>query len=390
MDADIVGFVSGDHGRREIESLIESDISEADVLPALSKLRQRFTQDEASALVEQALLIKRGGLKFPHAPAMVFERSALEQATSLPVSVHRATRLASISPSLILDASVGIGGDAIALTSLAPVVGMDIDPLRLMMARHNVGAVGGRFAFHPLRADSMTVAPFQVDVVFADPARRTRDRRVRGLDAYSPPVKEFIGRWLGYAGTVGVKVAPGVKEDEIPAGAAVEWVSLHGRLREAVIWVGDHPVPGERVATALPGGASLTGPEPEVAVSPIGGYLHEPDDAVIRAGLVRVVAHEIGATLIDSRIAYLTTDTQVEHPLVMSYRIDHVEPFNLKSLRRRLIEADVGSVTIKKRGSPLTPEELRPRLRLTGTRHATVILTRIGDKPIMAISLDAA
>lgn len=236
----------------------------------------------------------------------------------------------------------------------------------------------------------MTVAPFQVDVVFADPARRTRERRVRGLDAYLPPVKEFIGRWLGYAGTVGVKVAPGVKEDEIPAGAAVEWVSLHGRLREAVIWVGDHPVPGERVATALPGGASLTGPEPEVAVSPIGGYLHEPDDAVIRAGLVRVVAHEIGATLIDSRIAYLTTDTQVEHPLVMSYRIDHVEPFNLKSLRRRLIEADVGSVTIKKRGSPLTPEELRPRLRLTGTRHATVILTRIGDKPIMAISLDAA
>jgi hypothetical protein len=184
-----------------------------------------------------------------------------------------------------------------------------------------------------------------------------------------------------------VKVAPGIEENEIPDGASVEWVSLDGRLREASLWLGSGL--WERRATVLPSGASIVGPEPDgIPISQIDQYLHEPDDAVIRAGLVRRVAADMGAAMIDPSIAYLTTPGPIEHPMVTSHRIDEVMPFNLKDLRRRLGELDVGVVTIKKRGSPLTPEELRPRLRLKGRRSAMLFLTRTSEGPLVAIGLD--
>ena len=91
--------------------------------------------------------------------------------------------------------------------------------------------------------DVTAVAPVRASVVFADPARRKGDRRLRGLDSYLPPVPTLIERWRHRASTMAIKVAPGIADDEIPDGAAVEWVSLDGQLREAVIWLGGRDAP---------------------------------------------------------------------------------------------------------------------------------------------------
>ncbi len=56
-------------------------------------------------------------------------------------------------------------------------------------------------------------------------------------------------------------------------------------------------------------------------------------------------------------------------------------PIALKKLRAALRAEDVGSLTILKRGSALDVEQLRRDLRLSGTRPATVALTRIAGEP---------
>ncbi|NJL93087.1 MAG: hypothetical protein HC915_04860 [Anaerolineae bacterium] len=62
-------------------------------------------------------------------------------------------------------------------------------------------------------------------------------------------------------------------------------------------------------------------------------------------------------------------------------------PFNLKKLRALLREQDIGQVTVKKRGSPLTPEQLQGQLRLKGGgAHATLILTRLAGQHVALIS----
>jgi hypothetical protein len=369
----------------EIARLVDQGLGETDLLATITSLRKRHRPEVAAAIAETALLRLRASAKFPDPSRMLFDRAGLEQATPLAVARHRAQQFTV--GSLIIDLGCGIGGDAIAFTGRAAVVGVDRDVGRVRLAEHNCGVAGGPHGFHGIVGDSMTLAPFKASVVFADPARRTEGRRLRGLASYLPPVDALIERWRPHADTMAIKVAPGIEDHEIPADASVEWVSLDGSLREAVLWIGAGAT--RRRATALPSGASVTGPEPEgISITPIDRYIHEPDDAVIRAGLVRRVAADIGAAMIDPAIAYLTSSRAVDHPLVTTHRVDEVIGFNLKDLRKRLVELDVGVVTIKKRGSPITPEELRPRLRLRGSRSATIFLTRTSQGPIVAIGLD--
>src|SRR5690606_10048428 len=102
------------------------------------------------------------------------------------------------------------------------------------------------------------------------------------------------------------------------------------------------------------------------------------DGAVIRAGLVGLVAEEVHGRLLDPTIAYVTSETLVPTPVARAYRVTDVLPFSLKRLRAALRERGVGRVTIKKRGSAVEPEQLRRQLDLRGDEETTVVLTRVG------------
>jgi hypothetical protein len=61
-------------------------------------------------------------------------------------------------------------------------------------------------------------------------------------------------------------------------------------------------------------------------------------------------------------------------------------PFGVKRLKTYLRDRGVGRVTIKKRGTAVTPESLRPQLALRGSNEATIILTRIaGTQSVIVV-----
>jgi hypothetical protein len=181
-----------------------------------------------------------------------------------------------------------------------------------------------------------------------------------------------------------VKVAPGLDHERVPAGVEAEWVSVRGSIVEALLW-GRGVSAAWRRATVVRDGAvhELTaGADPGPAdAGPVRGWLHEPDPAVIRSGLVSLVAADLGATLVDRTIAYLTSGDRAAGPWVTSHRVDEVLPFNLKRLRALLRSRGVGRVVVKKRGSPIEPETLARRLRGPGAGTATVVVTRVAGAP---------
>ncbi len=63
-------------------------------------------------------------------------------------------------------------------------------------------------------------------------------------------------------------------------------------------------------------------------------------------------------------------------------------PFNLKKLRAYLREHHVGRVTVKKRGTAVTPESLIPQLKLKGDVSRTIVLTRFQGAQIVLICAD--
>jgi hypothetical protein len=196
-------------------------------------------------------------------------------------------------------------------------------------------------------------------------------------DAYRPPWS-FVAELLD--GTAVVKVAPGIPHELLPAGVEAEWVSLDGRLREATLWSGrlaqhrrratvldSRRAPVELCENDAPDGAE---------VRPVGRFVYEPDDAVVRAHLVTAVAAATDGWLLDPHLAYVSSDSRHDLPFARGYEVREVLPYREKHLRTALRARDVGTLTIKKRGVDVAPEVLRARLGLRGSQSATLILTR--------------
>src|SRR5690606_16286440 len=203
-----------------------------------------------------------------------------------------------------------------------------------------------------------------------------RSRRIVGPRAYAPPL-DAVWALRETVPAVGIKVGPGIAHEGLPDDAEAQWVSVDGDVVEAGLWFGPLAPDGPgRTALVLTGehATSLRAPAdgvPAPGTGPVGGYLYEPDGAVIRAGLVGLVADEVHGHLTDPTIAYVTSQTVVPTPVARAYRVTDVMPFSLKRLRSALRERAVGRVTIKKRGSAVVPEQLRAQLDLRGDQEAT-------------------
>lgn len=339
--------------------------------------------------VDQALLRQRAEAKFPRASEMLFLREALEQATSAQLAAHHAARLRDFAPRY--DLGCGLGGDALALAALGPVVAVDRDPLRLLVLRANAGMLGLGDRVRPVCGD-LTSPGWRLPGaagVFADPARRRQGRRIHDAARYDPPLEVLLRIARSVEG-MGVKLSPGIDRRQVEGlGAEVEFVSEGGELKECVLWFGAPRSAGWR-ATLFPSGATLVGPEaPQGAISPVRAILYEPDPAVLRAGLVRRLGELLGAEQVDPELSLLASDDVRPTALAHAYRVLDVLPFSEKSLRHELRRRGVGRVTLKKRGSAVDTEALARRLRLQGDGEATVLLTRLLGRPL-AILMEAA
>ena len=114
-------------------------------------------------------------------------------------------------------------------------------------------------------------------------------------------------------------------------------------------------------------------------VAEIGRFLHEPDPALIRSGLIGAFAQQSGLSAVARDIAYLSSDELRESPWLRSFEILEQLPIDKKTLRKRLGELGIGKLEIKKRGIEIDPAQLRKELKLKGEGAATLILTRVGD-----------
>jgi hypothetical protein len=356
-----------------------------DFLPLVQTLQRRFPPPLAKAAAEQAILRRKARTKFPEADRMLFIAEALEQATARPLAEYRAARFAHLAP--IFDITCGLGGDALALARVAPVVASDLDRLRLLLLRVNAQAVGVSHRVTVALADARQ-PPWRRLIgagAFFDPGRRPAGRRAHSVHDYEPPLGLVLD-WAAKVEGLAAKISPAVDLAEVAGfDCEIEFIALGDELREAVLWFGTLRQ-GRRRATVLPGPHSLIGEaEPEIALVDPQEYLYEPSPAVMRAGLVRTLAAQIGASMLDRKIAFLASDRLQPTPFARAFHVVEVMPFQLKRLRARLRAMGIGPLSVKKRGSPIEPEALIRDLGLRGETPGTVVLTHVRGRPYALI-----
>lgn len=395
MEQETFNWLRSAEGQTLLADLAQREFDERRVLAELTRLRAQYAPEYARAAIEQVLLRRRARTKFPHADQLFFTREALEQASSASVAAHRAQRLARYA-SVIADLGCGIGGDTLALaTAGLHVIAVDHDAARLAIAAANAAAIGLADRITTCLADLRTTPPPSAEAFFCDPGRRGGGRRRFRVEQYEPPLSHVLC-WRDLAPTLTVKLAPGVDHAELAdvQNAELEFVSLNGELKEAVLWIGP-PATMPRRATVLSSQSAeatavhcLTGDDldsPPIPQSTPLDYLYEPDPAVIRAGIIAELASQWDAAQIDPQIAYLTTAVVQYSPFARVWRVLEWFPFNLKRLRSRLRALDAGEVTVKKRGSPLDTDALARQLSGAGTQSLVVVLSQVAGRPTALI-----
>jgi SAM-dependent methyltransferase len=375
-------------GRELLERLKQEVVSPDTALQVSTRLRAEYPAELVRDALAQHELRGRAEAKFGRAGNMFFTRAGLEQASSEAVARHRARRYADAG--LIADLCCGIGGDLIALAAGHRVLAVDRDALHLRMARANAEVHGVAVNVTTVESDVRDADLGGVDAVFIDPARRTGRGRLRAGDS-EPPLGWCL-RLADRVGRVGIKAAPGLAHEVVPPGWELEFIAVGRELKEAVAWSPALATAARR-ATILPEGHTLVpssdGPVMVEVRSP-GEFLFDPSPAVTRAGVVQEVARMIGAWKIDEQIAFLSADTAVHTPFARTLRVIDSAPWNQKRLPERLRALDIGAVDIRRRGLAGDVEQLHRQLRLSGSRRATLVMTRVNDQPWGLVCLDAA
>ncbi len=400
MDLNSLRALQAEDGQTVLQAAASLEPREVDFLRHFQAMCRSYPESLARPALETAILRREAAAKFPFADRLYLTREALEQASSWQIAAYRARRYRGCSTTLDLGCSVG--GDTLALADVAPAIGVDTDPLRLRMARLNLGALGKGDHAAFVQADITASFPFIQSVlgkpgreqagIFFDPARRRSGKRLRSVYAYQPPL-HVVKSWLAEFPSVGVKISPGVNLVELQEyQAEVEFISLGGELKEAVLWFGPLQTTTRR-ATLLPGEHTMaTGQvaaegQPALPLAEPRAWLYEPDPAVMRAGLVAGLGTRLDAAQLDPDIAYLTADDYQPTPFARAWAVEDWFPFGLKKLRTYLRQRQIGRVTVKKRGSPLEPEALIRDLRLQGDEERVLFLTHLRGRPVVIVAL---
>ena len=388
MDATELRELLTTEGLRLLDSLPPFD-SNADVVRTVASLRKAgHSPALVAAVLSQSKLRSRAVPKFgPFAERMLFTEAGLEQATRLKVAALHAGRFRDAGVTSVADLGCGIGADALALAAIdLRVTGVERDEVTAAIAAYNLAPFENATIEN---ADATAVDLAAFEGVYLDPARRSDARRLKDPADWSPSLDFAFG--IGSRLPTGVKLGPGIDRDLIPAGVEAQWVSVDRDVVELGVWFGAAARPGvgrSALVIGEHGSAELTAAadSPDVELGELGEYLYEPDGAVIRARLIGDLARGIDARMISDQIAYLSTDTAVDTPFAVGFRITETLPLDEKAIKRRLQALGIGTLEIKKRGVDIDPAQFRAKLSLKGNDDATLFLTRVAGKRVALLA----
>lgn len=356
-----------------------------DIVALVSELRRAgHPPERVHHALEQVALRRKARSKLgPFAARMLFTEAGLEQATRLTVAAHHAGRFSGAGLSHIADLGCGLGVDSMAMAALElRVTAVERDEVTAALATYNLAPFDTATVIH---ADAMDVDLTGVDGVWMDPARREGSTRLADPAQWSPSLTDVFR--VGADKPSGIKLAPGINRSLLPEHTEWQWVSVDGDVVEVVVWSGVLAKKSiGRSALVLREDAvhelAAAADTPDQDVGELGEYLYEPDGAVIRARLIGDLARSLSGRMISPPIAYITTDIPRDTPFARGFRVMRILPYKTAALKKWAREEDIGVLEIKKRGIDVDPAALRKQLALGGSRTATLILTRLGEKRV--------
>lgn len=371
-------------------------------------LRKRGISPElVASVLTQLELRETARAKFgDFAKSLLFTRPGLEQATRLPVAAIHAGRFRDAGCQKVADLGCGIGAESLAFAGLGLLVeAFELDEATAAAALMNLRAYPEAHVTQAniLELDWADLRAAGVDGAFSDPARRDAKGRQLNPDCWAPPLQTILElRHEIPRENLGIKVAPGIDYRFLPPDCETQWISVGGELVEAGIWLGGLKKQTGRTALLMDRNGKITAtlhdeteseanaPARHAATiageDELGEWIFEPDDAIIRAGLLAQLASHTDTRTVSPKIAYLSGSRGPDDDtkgLGGWFQVLEVLPLDEKKIRQALRHREVRALEIKKRGADISPAAWRKRLLPKPAKDGedfTLIATRLGTR----------
>ncbi len=351
-----------------------------DDVAAMSTLRKSWALDEISIAAELVGARRRAKGKLENAEAILADSVGVQQATSTRIARHKAMRFVSDGP--IFDLCCGIGSDLRHLPK--HTVGIDIDPLRCMMACENSGK-------RTTCADVREVQLTSDALIHIDPSRRISGKRAHALSEMQPSLAELTPLLTACAGGC-IKVSPSIEEEdlsEFELEFELEYIEEHGRVVQCLIWFGtlaNHA--GLHTATSMTLNESRSGtPEFPAYRKNIEGWILEPNPALERARLHTNLANECDASELSPNLGLFCAKLLPDTNWFTTFKVLDTTPMRRSHVAQALRALGCTQVEVKTRGKTIDPNEWQNKLTTKSSGELlSVFALRLGSERVAIIT----
>ena len=373
----------------ELDILLEDQVRglvDANIDRPATEVALRLTSPHRALIASQIKYLSRARTKLPSyytarciLPDLAFEQSSSEAAAA--TKRH--------SGELALDLTCGLGVDSYYLSKhFKRVITIERNPVLARLAEENFRRLGADNIEVVCASSEEFVMGFEgtADLVYADPDRRSCDgRKLVLLEECSPNVLALRSRLEEIAPRIVLKLSPmfdTTEAERLFSPCEIEAVSDGGECKELVVEFGREVSQNSRRATIA--GVCSTLIEPRELVRSYAEfrpeeyrYLVASDVALRKTGLA--------ADYMTDKVDFVTTPTgyafaaeKVDDPLLRCLEIEAIEPFDPKTLKRRLKAEKVRRVDILKRDFRMPSAELARSLGVSEGGSRRIAFTEIG------------
>ena len=319
-------------------------------------------------------------------------RLSCEQCSSEATARYKAALIAPLQPDVLIDLTAGYGVDTYFMAEHAQEAHyVERNPELCHIAQHNFSLARPHIRVHNTTAEEfLASSPHLLSphrLIYLDPARRSQSGgKVFRIEDCEPNVIEILPALRKLTSHIMIKFSPMLDITAAMRALGHDWdthiVAVNNEVKEVLILTGKGSIYAVNICATHTDSFVFNDEEEKKAqvsfASDIEQYIYEPNAAIIKAGAYRLIGERYGIKKLDTNTHLYTSDKLLPDFPGRKWQVQEVLTKH-SALNTKL------KYSILTRNYPLSPDQVRKKLKLQDGDDLYIVGARLQGKPVLVL-----
>ena len=319
-------------------------------------------------------------------------RLSCEQCSSEATARYKAALIAPLQPDVLIDLTAGYGVDTFFMAEHAQEAHyVERNPELCHIAQHNFSLARPHIRVHNTTAEEfLASSPHLLSshrLIYLDPARRSQSGgKVFRIEDCEPNVTEILPTLRELTSHIMIKFSPMLDITAAMRALGHDWdthiVAVNNEVKEVLILTGKGSIYAVNICATHTDSFVFNDEEEKKAqvsfASDIEQYIYEPNAAIIKAGAYRLIGERYGIKKLDTNTHLYTSDKLLPDFPGRKWQVQEVLTKH-SALNTKL------KYSILTRNYPLSPDQVRKKLKLQDGDDLYIVGARLQGKPVLVL-----